>query len=55
MWSKKIHSMQNSKGYDDSTLIHILVAKLAGKGISYAFLKKYNEALEFSNKVLELD
>ena len=55
IWSKKIHSLQDSRGYDDSNLIRILVIKLAGKGMSYAFIKKYNEALECSNKALELD
>ena len=53
--SKKIHSLQDSRGYDDSNLIRILVMKLTGKGMSYAFIKKYNEALECSNKALELD
>jgi tetratricopeptide (TPR) repeat protein len=55
MWNKKIHSLQDSKGYDDSMLIRILIVKLAGKGMSYAFIKKYNESLECSNKALELD
>jgi tetratricopeptide (TPR) repeat protein len=36
-------------------LIRILIVKLAGKGMSYAFMKKYNESLECSNKALELD
>jgi tetratricopeptide (TPR) repeat protein len=53
--SNKIHSLQDSRRYDDSKLIRILVMKLAGKGVSYAFIKKYNEALECSNKALELD
>ena len=55
IWSKKIHSVQDSRGYDDSNLIRILVFKLAGKAMSYAFIKKYDEALECSNKALELD
>ena len=55
IWSKKIHSVQDSSGYDDSNLIRVLVIKLAGKGMSYAFIKKYDEALECSNKALELD
>jgi tetratricopeptide (TPR) repeat protein len=55
IWSKKIHSLQDSRGYDDSNLIRILVFKLVGKGMSYAFIKKYDEALECSNKALELD
>jgi tetratricopeptide (TPR) repeat protein len=55
VWSKKIYSLQDSKGYDDSNLIRILVIKLAGKGMSYAFIKKYDEALECSNKALELN
>jgi tetratricopeptide (TPR) repeat protein len=55
IWSKKIHSAKDSRGYDDSNLIRILVIKLAGKGMSYAFMRKYVEALECSNKALELD
>jgi tetratricopeptide (TPR) repeat protein len=55
VWSKKIYSLQDSKGYDASNLIRILVIKLAGKGMSYAFIKKYDEALECSNKALELN
>jgi tetratricopeptide (TPR) repeat protein len=55
IWSKKIHSLQDSTRYDDSNLIRVLVIKLAGKAMSYAFLKKYDEALECSNKALELD
>jgi tetratricopeptide (TPR) repeat protein len=53
--SKKIHSLQDSTGFDDSNLIRLLVIKLASKAISYAFLRKYNEAIECSNRVLELD
>jgi tetratricopeptide (TPR) repeat protein len=53
--SKKIHSLRDSRGYGDANLIRILVIKLSGKGMSYAFIKKYDEALECSNKALELD
>ena len=55
IWSKKIHSLQDSTGYDDSNLIRVLIIKLASKAISYAFLRKYNEALECNNRALELD
>ena len=53
-WNKKASS-QDSEGYDNSVVNRILVIKLAGKGASYAFMKKYDEALECSNKALELD
>ena len=53
-WNKKA-SLQDSKGYDDSVVNRILVIKLAGKGASYAFMKKYDEALECSDKALALD
>jgi tetratricopeptide (TPR) repeat protein len=53
--SNKIHSLQNSRGYVDSNLIRILVMKLFSKGMSFAFIKKYHEALDCSNKALELD
>ena len=55
IWSKKIHSLQDSTGYDDSNLVRLLVIKLSSKAISYAFLRKYYEAIECSNKALELD
>jgi tetratricopeptide (TPR) repeat protein len=55
IWSKKIHSVQDSRAYDNSNLIRILVMKLTSKGASYAFIKKYNEALECGNKALEMD
>ncbi|MGB7661773.1 MAG: hypothetical protein WBL67_03470 [Nitrososphaeraceae archaeon] len=31
IWSKKIYSLQDSTGYDDSNLIRVLVIKLASK------------------------
>ncbi len=56
IWSKKAHSLNDSKGYDnDFMLSRILVFKLAGKGAAYGFLKKYHEALECSNRALEID
>jgi tetratricopeptide (TPR) repeat protein len=56
IWNKKAHSLNDSKGYDnDFMLSRILVLKLAGKGTAYGFLKKYLEALECSNKALEID
>ena len=54
-WNKKAASLQDSKGYDDSVIKRILVIKLAGKGVSYVLMKKYKEALECSNKALDLD
>jgi tetratricopeptide (TPR) repeat protein len=55
-WSKKAHSLNDSKVYDnDSMLSRMLVFKMAGKGAAYGFLKKYEEALECSNKALEID
>ena len=54
-WNKKAASSQDSKGYDASVISRILVIKLTGKGVSYAYMKKYKEALECSNKALELD
>ena len=53
-WNKKA-SLIDSKGYDDSVVNRILVIKLAGKGASYAFMKKYDKALEWSNIALGLD
>ena len=53
IWSKKIHSLQDSTGHDDSNLIRVLITKLASKATSYAFLRKYNEALECNNRALE--
>ena len=50
-WNKKA-SLQDSKGYDDSVVNRILVIKFASKGASYAFMKKYDESLECSNKAL---
>jgi tetratricopeptide (TPR) repeat protein len=53
-WNKKATS-QDSKGYDASVISRIIVIKLTGKGLSYAYMKKYKQALECSNKALELD
>jgi tetratricopeptide (TPR) repeat protein len=44
-----------SIGYDNSALSRILAIKLASKGVALGYLKKYDEALECSNKALELD
>ena len=55
IWSENIHSLQGSSEYKNSNLIRILVIKLAGKGMSYAFIRMYNEALQCSNKALELE
>ena len=54
-WSKKPHFLSESRDYDQSILNRILASKLISKGASCCFLKKYQEALECSNKALELD
>ena len=55
-WNKKdAASLQDSKVYDTSVINRILVIKLVGKGVSFAYMKKYKEALECSDKALELD
>ncbi len=54
-WNKKPHFLSESRDYDQSILNRILTLKLISKGASFCFLKKYQEALECSNKALELD
>src|SRR6476659_7656454 len=53
--TKKDQFFSNYIGYDNSVISKILSAKLSGKGMALGFLKKYEEALECSNKALELD
>ncbi len=53
--SKKDKFFFNSIGYDNSVLSRIIIAKLASKGMAFGFLKRFDEALECSNKALELD
>jgi len=53
--TKKDQFFSNYIGYDNSVISRILSAKLSGKGMALGFLKKYDEALECSNKALELD
>ncbi len=54
-WSKNPHFLSESRDYDHSILDRILALKLISRGASCCFLKKYQEALECSNKALELD
>jgi tetratricopeptide (TPR) repeat protein len=53
--SNKDHFFSNYMGYNNSVLSRLISAKLSGKGIALEFLKRYDEALECSNKALELD
>jgi tetratricopeptide (TPR) repeat protein len=52
---KRDQFFSNSIGFDNSALSRILAIKLASKGVALGYLKKYDEALECSNKALELD
>jgi tetratricopeptide (TPR) repeat protein len=54
-WNRTSNSSKEIKGYDDSVLRRVLVIKFAGKAISYAFMKKYEQALECSSRALEID
>ena len=54
-WNRLSTSSKELKGYDNSVLRRVLVIKLAGKALSYAFMKKYEQSLECSNRALELD
>ncbi len=55
IWSKKQHYLPNTKDYDYSTLNRLLALKLISRATSCCFLKKYGEALECSNKAMDLD
>ena len=54
-WSKKPHFLSESRDYDQSILNRILASKLISKGASCCFLKKFQEALEYISKSMEMD